>query len=129
MHLGHSLQGDKTSDGFVDSTGHSEQPVVAQQDRALVAQGFGDSATAVGVLDLHLLIVEEGVVLEKNAGLLGNRLDGPHFRRERRPPTGVHVGGAGGVGPGHQDRVVDEIRRAIDETLTLEEFPVGPDKD
>jgi ParB-like chromosome segregation protein Spo0J len=88
--------------------------VVREDDRAVLSERLGDSRATVGREDLHLLVVEERVVLEELRRLLVDRLDQAPLGRERGAPGRVGVRRGLGVRPGRVDRVVDPIRRRVD---------------
>jgi hypothetical protein len=93
------------------------------------AQRHRDALAPLGALDLHLFVVEDAVVFEEDAGLLGDGLDRAHLGGKGGAPAGVDVARAHGVRPGLEDRVVDVIGSHVDEALALHKRGIGAHED
>ena len=128
VRLGDALHLHEEPDCLAHAVADGQQAVVAQDDRPVVTERVGDAAARHRRLHLHLLVVEDRVIFEEDAALLGDRLDGPHLGRERGPPARVHVTGADRVGARGEDRLVDVVRRRVDDALALDELAVGADE-
>ena len=70
-----ALHDDERTDGFIHSICDRQQAMIAKDHRAIVTKGLGDSAAPIQILDLHILIIEERVIFEENAGLLSDWLE------------------------------------------------------
>ena len=125
VHLGGPLHVHEASHRLLHAIAHGEQAVIAQDDGSIVTEGCGDALAALHVLNLHFLVVEDRVIFEEHAGLLGDGLDGSHLGGEGRPPLGVDMSGAHGVGTRGQDGLVDVVTGDVDPALPFHQLPVG----
>ena len=120
-----ALQFDKKPDGLLHPVGRSQKTVVTKDHGTMASHGRGNPLPPIGILDLDLFVVENRVVLEEDARLLGNGLDGPDLGRKGRALWRVDMGSAHRLGTRHQDRVMDEIGRSIDGPRPFCDLPVG----
>ena len=110
--------------------------MVAEDGGLVVAEGVGDALALLDVDDHAGVVVEEAVVLEEGAGVLGDRVEQPAEGRPARPDLAVGVGGGLDVGPGRVHLRVDgeggHVHRPValdDLALVVHEDEVGrPDE-
>ena len=95
-----ALHGDVQPGRLVDGVADGEDAVVAQDGRLVVAEGVGDALALLDVDHDAGVVVEEAVVLEEGAGVLGDRVEQATERRPGPPALAVGVGGGLHVGPG-----------------------------
>ena len=105
-----------------------EQAVVAQDRGLVVAEGVGDALALLGIVDHDAgVVVEQDVVLEEDARVLGERIERAAEGRERLAVHGVGVGGGDDVGSGGVDLRVDGERRLVDRPVALDDLALVVD--
>src|SRR3954471_19731288 len=85
LHLAGPLHGDEPPDRRVDRLADGQQPVVAQDDGLVVAEGVGDALALLDVSDHTGVVVEKRVVVVERRDVLRDRLEGLTERRQRAP--------------------------------------------
>ena len=88
--------------------------MIGENHGAAVAERGCDALAPVGGEDLHLFVVEEGMVVEEAGRFLVDGFDHPALGRERRAPLGVGMRGGADVGTGLVDGVMDAVRAVVD---------------
>ena len=80
MGLANAFQGHEAPDRIGHLLSYREYAVIAQDDRPVVSQGFRNPGPRLYALNLYFLVIKQGVVLKKYAGLLCDWLDRAQFR-------------------------------------------------
>ena len=117
------LHGDEKPSGGVHAGPDCQQAVVAKDGRAPITESVGNALTLLRVGDYACVVIEQDVVPEEDATVLGDRVQSPPQCRPGLPVEGVRVGGGPDVGPGHVEAGVDGERRLVDGGITLENLP------
>jgi hypothetical protein len=103
--------------------------MIAENDRAVIAQRIGNSLSGGDALDLDLFIVKQRVIFKENAGLLSDGVEQASLSREWRAPSGVDVHGAYRIGSGFKDGVMYVVASFIDESVSFYQLAFWIDKD
>lgn len=128
MRLRHPLEYHEQSDRFGYAPCNSQEAVISQHDAAVRTERAGDALPAIGTQNLYFLIVKNGMVIEKQAGLLRNWLHRANLGGERCAPGRVHMCGADDVGPGVMDGLVDTVPGLTDRAPAVDDAAVRSDK-
>ena len=124
MGLGYPFKQNERGNSFGHAHANGEQAVIAQNHRSVAGESGSDPFASIGRLHLNFFVVEQGMVVEENAGLLCDWLEQPGFGRERRAVLRVHVGSRHDLGSCVVDRCVDVVGGDVDAAVTVDDGSV-----
>jgi hypothetical protein len=135
--IGHELcatalfKADEPKDGGLDGATDGEEAVVLEDDGLAAAERLDDGLALVALEHDAVEVVVHGQVVVEGAAVLRRDVDGLPERAKGPPMDRVRVRRAQHVRPRRVDRVVDRVRRRVEQPdlAALDDAAVGCDPD